>query len=306
MTEDIYQILATAPLTKTVTAVLLMNGIHIIQRSDFMKNSLLMVSAATLLATSHPSMADPSPASPDWDASIGLATITLPSYLGDDRNRTLIGPNLSISYKSRFFASTSGGLGYNLINKDGWRAGPIVKYHAGRQQDGDEGYFIDDENTDDLQGLGDIDGTPELGGFIEFAKGSMKASLEIRQGTDGHEGAIGDASVQYIGNQVLGGRPMFFEIGPKLSVGDSDYLGTFFGVNEQQADASGLSPYEIDGGVLSYGAHGSVVFPMTDHVSLIGFGGMDVLAENIADSPLVATRGSDEQGTAGIVLNVSF
>lgn len=199
-----------------------------------------------------------------------------------------------------------GGLGYNLINQDGWRAGPIIKYHAGRQQDGDEAYFVDDKKTDDLQGMGDIDGTAEFGGFVEFTNNFITTTLEIRQGTDGHEGMIGDVSVQNIGSQLLGGKLVFFSVGPQVSVGDSTYLGAFFGVNEQQANGSGLSAYEISGGVLSYGVHGSVVVPVTDHVSLIGFGGIDILAEDVADSPLVATRGSDKQSSAGIVLNVTF
>ena len=40
-----------------------------------------------------------------------------------------------------------------------WRAGSILKYDVGRRQDGDELYFVDNESTDELQGLGDIDGT---------------------------------------------------------------------------------------------------------------------------------------------------
>lgn len=271
-----------------------------------MKISLITATVIAAISTTTSARADTPPASSDWDMSIGLATITVPSYLGDNKNRSLIAPDLSVSYKGRFFISTLSGIGYNLINQDGWRAGPIVKYHAGRRQDGDQNYFVGDENTTDLQGLGDVEGTAELGGFVEFTHDLMTASMEVRQATDGHEGAIGEMSVQYVGSQVLGGKTVSFGVGPKLSFGNSDYLRAFFGINETQAADSGLSPYSVNGGLVSYGVHGSLVFPVTDRVSLIGFGGVDVLAEDIADSPLVATRGSDEQGSAGVLLNVSF
>lgn len=271
-----------------------------------MKNSLITTTVVAILSTSSATTADTRRSSSDWGVSVGLATITVPSYLGDNKNRSLIAPDLSVSYKGRFFLSTLDGLGYNLVNKDDWRAGPIVKYHGGRRQDGDQRYFVDDDNTTDLQGLGDIDGTAELGGFVEFTNEFLNASLEVRQATDGHEGAIGDVFVQYFGNRLVGDKSVFYGIGPKISVGNSDYLNAFFGVNEAQAIGSGLSTYEVNSGLLSYGIHGSLVVSITDRVSLIGFGSVDVLADDVADSPLVATRGSDEQGSAGILLNVSF
>jgi len=271
-----------------------------------MKNALITATAITILSTSAATTADTVPSRSDWDVSVGLATITVPSYLGDNKNRSLIAPDLSVSYKGRFFLSTLGGLGYNLVNQNGWRAGPIAKYHGGRRQDGDQSYFVDDDNTSDLQGLGDIDGTAELGGFVEFTNSFLNASLEVRQGTNGHEGAIADVSVQYVGSQLVGGKSVSYGIGPRISVGDSDYLSAFFGVNEAQAIGSGLSTYEVNSGLLSYGLHGSLVVPVTKRVSLIGFGGVDFLADDVADSPLVATRGSDEQGSAGVLLNVSF
>jgi len=77
-------------------------------------------------------------------------------------------------------------------------------------------------------------------------------------------------------------------------------------VQLQQSAASGLSIYEADGGILSYGLRGSVVVPVTDRVSVVGFGSVNRLADEVADSSLVSTRGSGDQASAGIILNVSF
>lgn len=271
-----------------------------------MKQSLHVMLVTALLATPTLSLADSVPRPSDWDISLGLATITMPAYMGDNTNRSLIAPDISISYKDRFFASTLGGLGYNLINHNGWRAGPLVKYHAGRQENGDESFFVDDETSNDLQGLGNIDDTAEIGGFVEYTNNFLQTSLEMRQGTDGHEGAVGDVSIQYIGQQRVGARPVAYAVGPQVSLGDSDYLNAFFGVDAQQSAASGLSVYETDSGLLSYGVRGSVMVPVTDRVSVIGFGIVNRLAEDVSDSSLVSTRGSDDQASAGIVLKMSF
>lgn len=271
-----------------------------------MKKILPAMLVTTALASPTLSVADSTPVSPNWDVSVGLSTITLPSYLGDNKNRSMIAPDISVNYKDRFFGSTLGGVGYNVINQRGWRAGPIAKYHAGRRENGNESYFVDGDATDDLQGLGDINGTAEIGGFVEYTKNAFQANLEIRQGTDGHEGAAGDVTIQYIGQRTIASKPVAFAIGPQATLGDSDYLNAFFGVDEQQSVASGLSVYEADGGLLSYGVRGSVVVPVTSRVSVIGFGSVNRLADEVSDSSLVSTRGSNNQTSAGIVLNVTF
>lgn len=270
-----------------------------------MKNSLHTVLVSAFLSTSTIVAADTAQSS-DWNLSVGLASISTPSYLGDDNNRSVIAPDINATYKGRFFVSTLGGMGYNLINQNGWLAGPIVKYHAGRLEDGDEGYFVDNQVTKDLQGLGDISGTAEIGGFVEYSNRFINTRLEIRQGADGHKGAVGEASVQYIGSQSIAGKPLMYSVGPQVGFGDANYLDAFFGVDEQQSVRSDLSAYEIDGGLLSYGVRGSLILPVTNRVSIMGFGTYEVLSEDVADSSLVSSRGSDDQGSVGVILSMSF
>lgn len=175
---------------------------------------LTMVITAALFSPAQ-AMADSTLAASDWDISVGIVSVSLPAYLGDNANRSRIAPQFSVNYKDRFFSSILGGLGYNVIKLNGWRAGPIAKYHGGRREDGNENFFIDDNETNDLLGLGDIKSTVEVGGFAEYTNAILKASLEIRQGIEGHKGAVGEASIQYSGHQMLGDQPFFSQLAPR-------------------------------------------------------------------------------------------
>lgn len=44
-------------------------------------------------------------------------------------------PDLRVTYRDVFFASVLEGVGLNLINDSGWRAGPLVKLRFGRDED---------------------------------------------------------------------------------------------------------------------------------------------------------------------------
>lgn len=271
-----------------------------------MKHAFPAASAVLAVLGTSTALADPPAAAPDWSVSLGIASFSAPGWLGDDNYRTGLAPSLDVGYKGRVFASTTEGIGANLVRHGGWRAGPVLAYHPGRQEDGSEPFFVDDDDSTDLVGLGDVDATPEIGGFVEYATGSFLANVAVRQGLDGHEGLVGEGALEWTGAASVGGAPFSFAVGPALVVGDADYVGAFFGIDAAQSAASGLSVHDAGGGLVSYGLHGSVVVPLTSRVSLIGFGAYDVLGEEPGDSPLVEAHGSDEQGLLGVSVAVSL
>ena len=266
--------------------------------------TVCLVAAALWVA---PSGAEDRPApSSDWSVSLGIISFSAPGYLGDDDARTALVPSLDVSYRERVFLSSTEGLGANLVREGGWRAGPILAYHPGRAEDGSQPYFVGDDDTDDLRGLGDVDPTAELGAFVEYTAGPLVSSVTLRRGLDGHGGLVGEAAVRWTGGASVAARPFAYVIGPELVVGDKDYIGAFFDVDAAQSAASGLAAHDADGGIVSYGLRGSIVVPLGGGVSLIGFGAYDVLGEEPGDSSLVSARGSDEQGAIGASVSVSF
>lgn len=240
-----------------------------------------------------------------WQYIVGTGVLLSPNYLGDDSYQISALPNVQIKYSDKFFASVQNGAGYNVVNNNTWRVGPIVKYNFGRDEDG-EGPFQIAGDTDDLEGLGDVDGTVELGGFVEYTIRPISATLELVQGIGGHEGFVGNFQVSYAGQTRFMKLPVFFNFGPKLTFADSNFHDEYFSVNASQSAASGLSQYEADSGVLSYGVGGTAIVPFNQKVSAVFIANYGRLGSQSADSSLVEERGSANQGTIGAFINYSF
>jgi len=242
-----------------------------------------------------------------WNYSASLATMSATSYLGDDDQQLSLFPDIQVTYSDRFFASILGGIGYNLINAQGWRAGPIAQLNLGRFEDGDNPLLIAGDETEDLVGLGDIDPSIELGGFVEYTYQRVQGNIEVRQDTGGgHEGLVVDLGLKYTGSVQIAGKSGFYSIGPELLFGDDDYISAFFDVDAQQSAASGLPEYDADAGVLSYGLHGSLYYPINQTTSLVGLVGYDRITGDAEKSSLVEQRGSVDEFLVGVLVTYEF
>ncbi len=265
-----------------------------------MKTQLFSLLMLTVMAAS------PAAAQDGWSFSLSSGFAVAPAYLGSDDYLLIAAPDLEVRYSDRFFASLLGGMGYNLINDNGLRLGPILKYDFGRDEDGGNPLRIAGDESDDLRGLGDVDGAFEIGAFLEYSYAGLSAKVEVRQGLGGHEGLVGEVAFKYGGAFPFLGRSAFFSIGPEAVLGNSSYNSAFFDVDAVQAAASGLSEFDASGGLVTYGFHGSVILPITNRISLVGFGGYDRLGGDAANSSLVRERGSEHQGIFGLLLRYGF
>jgi len=126
------------------------------------------------------------------------------------------------------------------------------------------------------------------------------------EGINGHEGFVGEAEFNYKGQATIGKYRGFFSIGPRVRFGDSTFTSAYFDVNTAQSLASGLSQYDADGGITSYGLQSSILVPLSQQTSLIGYLRYDRLTGDVADSSLVQERGSENQFTAGVFLGYKF
>jgi hypothetical protein len=88
----------------------------------------------------------------------------------------------------------------NLVNYDGFKAGPIARYRFGRDED--------DNNA--LDGLGDVNDSIELGGFLKYEIGIWSAGLTVAQDVaGGHEGLVAEATAGVARVAVIQGVPAF-------------------------------------------------------------------------------------------------
>ncbi len=265
--------------------------------------SLFLLAAWGFFAT--PAWAQPPQTEEGWSVSIGAGGLFSPSYEGDDNYRLSLLPNIQIAYGDRFFASVQDGVGYNLVNEDALRVGPIARIKFSRDADGSQPFAITGERTTDLIGLGDVATTIELGGFAEADFGPLTASIEARQAVNGHDGFVVDAALTAGGRSFAMGPPVIYSFGPRLKIVGDNYNDAYFSITPAQSLASGLPVFDADGGLHSYGVGGVLIFPITrdNALSAVMIAGYDRLAGDVGDAPLVTQRGSRNQATIGFFLS---
>lgn len=263
--------------------------------------------SAVAFAVSGIAIAQPAP-SDGWAVTVGGGTLISPSYEGDDDYSLKALPNVQLRYGDRFFASVQEGAGYNLVNSNRLRAGPIARIRFSRDENGDQTFAISGGETDDLRGLGDVDTSFELGGFVEYEIGGLELSAEVRQAVSGHGGLVADIGARWGGVSTAFGPPVIWSAGPRVQLVSDPYTSTYFGVSPAQALGSGLPEYDAGGGLHSYGVGATAILPLSRDGAwnAVFLAGYDRLAGDAADAPLVQLRGDADQATLGVFVSYTF
>ncbi|MEL7043318.1 MAG: MipA/OmpV family protein [Pseudomonadota bacterium] len=267
--------------------------------------SLLLASSTTLTLTA---IAQERPDLEGWRVTVGAGSLYAPTYEGDDDYALSVLPNIQVRYADTFSASVQNGLRYNIVNTDQLTIGPLARVQFAREEDGDQPFAISGNETNDLVGLGDVDTTFELGGYLSYRTGPLELGIEARQGVNGHEGLVADLRASVRGRSFAFGPPIIWSAGPRLRLVDDSYNSAYFGVTQEQSIASGLDQYNADGGIYSFGLGATAIIPFdrSGKWSVVAIAGYDQLTGDIADAPLVVERGSEDQFTLGVFLSRAF
>lgn len=241
---------------------------------------------------------------PGWSVTVGVAPVLSPAWLGSRDMSVSLYPDLRINYGETLFASVPEGIGWNAVNADGWRAGPLAKVRFGRDEEEGGSPFLIAGGSDDLLGMRDISATAEVGGFVEkrFDGVPLRARLEVRRGFGGHEGVVADASLSY---QARLGRTIM-SMGPRATLASDDFMQTFFGVDAGQSSRTGLALYDADGGLVSFGLGGTVVHPLDRRSAVTLFTSLERLDDEAGGSPLIRERGQRDQFSIGVGYGFRF
>ena len=231
----------------------------------------------------------------DWTFDIGPGVVVAPWFEGSANYRVLPIPNLDLRYqRDKFFLSARDGVGATLLDLDGFKAGPILRYRFPRNA-GDGGYLF---------GMGNVPFTVEGGGFLRYDLPYLAAKVELRRGLGGSNGLIFDALVD---GKVRLSPTVFLSAGPRLSVTDGTYNQAYFGVNASQSINSGYAQYYPGAGLRSVGAGASGVWRVTNNLTFVAFGSYNYLADVAGNSPIVTgPGGSRNQFIVGSALSWRF
>lgn len=214
-------------------------------------------------------------------------------------------PDLRINYEDKLFASVPEGIGWNAVNRDGWKAGPVARVRFGRDEDNGGSPFQIAGGSDALIGMGDIDASIEAGGFVEKRFGSKRQweiGARVVRGFGGYEGTVADFSLDY--RMRSGGTRASF--GPRLTLASGGFMRPYFGIDAEQSLNTGLDQYEPDSGILSYGIGGTLVRPLNRRSAVTVITNIERLGSEAANSPLVRERGQRMQYTVGVAYGFRF
>jgi outer membrane scaffolding protein for murein synthesis (MipA/OmpV family) len=208
----------------------------------------------------------------DWKVTIGGGAIYLPEYEGSDKFDIKPLPIFSAQFGERLHADITG-VRYDLFRWEGFKLSARGGYEIGRQED----------DSDYLRGLGDIDPGGVIGGIVSYESGPFEVYAALNKTIGGSEGLTGTvgakASYRY--------ERFIFQGDVSGTWADDKHMESYFGITSVQSANSGLPQYDAKAGVKRVDLKASVTYMLTDNWLLTGAAGVGFLLGDAKDSPIV-------------------
>lgn len=253
---------------------------------------IMLLMPLTAIALASPGLADDETV---LDLTLAGGVAYGPDYEGADDYELSLVPYIELSAFDGLASISLDGAEAFLPLGDDVAIGVGLSYDGGR----------DEDDNDALDGLGDIDDSV-IGSISAIAVlGETQFGLTFSHSLGGDvEGYIIDLTLGHE-IEVIEDR---FKIELKVDVtwASQDHLDTYFGIDADQAEASGLDETDVDAGFKNAGVGITGNYYLTDWLGL----GLGVeyqrLLGDAADSPIVADEGSPNQLSALAYVAVEF
>jgi MipA family protein len=231
-----------------------------------------------------------------WTVTVGVEARWQDSWVGSDHH--IVAPNPLFDIRPQGtpqrFDAPRDSIGVALVEAGAFRAGLAGELEKPRLQ----------RRHAELQGLGNVHATLELGGFAEYWWAPwLRSRAELRQGIGGHHGVVSDITSDVV---VPTGDGWTISGGPRLTVASTAAISPYFGVDADQAAASGLPVYAAQGGVRSVGAGAKARHDIDHQWFTHSFIEYERLRGDAAGSPIVGQRGTPNQTMIGFGVGYSF
>jgi outer membrane scaffolding protein for murein synthesis (MipA/OmpV family) len=237
----------------------------------------------------QPGVAD-QPSKGPWNITLGAGAGYAPRFEGAERYHVTPIPFGSVSY-AKIGALGPEGLGANVLQSGGFRAGLLIGYSGGRAESDDP----------HLHGLGNISGSIQLGGFAAYQWQAFEIRAQVRQAAShADNGLMGSLGVTY---QLRPAPGWMVKLGPQLALADGEHMKKFFSVGTDQSRASGLPTFSAGGGLEDVALGLNATDQLTDHWLLFGIAKVSEIIGDAADSPIVQSK---QQAFGGVGIAYHF
>lgn len=253
--------------------------------------SLLLIAAIGLPGISTAETETPAPAD-FWVLGVG----SLPEFEGSDDTQLV---PFVVSRFSLFGRETEiDGLQarLDLVDHPVWRAGPALSLTIPRG---------DDVDAVAVSMLPELDLAVELGGFVGFRtpfgsakEGTLSGLISARQDVASvHDGWLVTAELEYF---FAAARWLRFGLQVNSTYASSDYMQTYFGIDDSGSLLSGLPSYSADSGIKDVGTELYSVVSFSERSGILVRYAYNRLLNDAADSPVVTVDGSRNQVFIGV------
>ncbi len=228
----------------------------------------------------------------DWYLKVGAAGLVAPKFEGSDKYRFFAQPLVSLGRQGEAtrFSSRNDNVSFALIDNDRFRVGVAGKLLFKRD--------------DDIDGLKDTKFGGEVGGFVDvYPTDWLRVRGEVRHGIRAHKGVVADIAADAFHDVTPTVR---ISGGPRATFASKEYFRTYYGVDAEEAVASGLAEYRPGSGLKSVGVGGAVSWRATDKIDTSLFGEYSRLQGPAKDSSIVKEHGSPNQFMVGVSATYRF
>jgi len=226
---------------------------------------------------------------------VGLGLAFVPDYEGSENYTAVPVINARLNLNNNMYIGFLGNtLRANLVPSQEWNAGPLLRYRPERNN-------VDNSHVDAMK---KVDAAIEAGGFVSYNLPDWTFSLSAAQDISGaHDGFLLDLGGGY--RYKLQADTML-TFNAQLTYASSDYMQTYFSVDQGDALRSGLKRYDADSGLKDFGIGVAVQHGFARNWSVVGVLRYSRLLGDAADSPVVDDAGSANQLLTGAFVNYSF
>ncbi len=204
-----------------------------------------------------------------------------PDFPGSDSYSAV--PDLGFTFGALKWGRANFGNGIGIVPDNGFALRGAFKVLGSRKA----------SDNPELLGLEDVSSAVELGLGVVYQQTNWLAFGEVRQGFGGHDGVTGTLGADLI---LRPDSQWTITAGPRISLGNSDYASTYFGITPAEAGTSAFGAYSADSGVLGAGIAVGATYQFNNHWAFESLLSYEKLMNSAADSPITAV-GSEDQWT---------
>lgn len=211
----------------------------------------------------------------EWKVVVGAGAQVAPKFEGSDKFKIMPFPLVRAQFGNRVSLDT-GGLAIDVFKLENFTFGARGGYDLGR----------DEDDSNHLEGLGDVDAGGVVGAFAAYKLGPVTFKAALDRTIGGSEGLVGTFGAEV---QQMFGR-FILAAGASGAWADDNHMESYFSVTRRQSERSGLSRYRAEAGIKRVDLEASVTYLATEHWLVRGQAGVGYLVGDAADSPIVQEK----------------